>query len=88
MIGLIFAGFVPVPDDTAKTLLWIAGVELPTWARSVAESAMGALLPAFFLWFGGWVYYKVRHRDGLGFGDVKLVAMGGSFWVYVGRCSR
>lgn len=79
VIGLVFAGFVPVPDDTAKMLLWIAGVELPAWARSAAESAMGALLPAFFLWFGGWVYYKVRHRDGLGFGDVKLVAMVGSF---------
>ena len=39
----------------------------------------GALLPALVLWGGGWVYYKVRHREGLGFGDVKLVAMVGSF---------
>ena len=39
----------------------------------------GAVLPAFFLWFGGWLYFKMRHREGLGLGDVKLVAMVGSF---------
>ena len=35
--------------------------------------------PAFFLWGGGWLYFKIRHREGLGFGDVKLIAMVGSF---------
>ena len=44
-----------------------------------AESVFGAVLPAFFLWFGGWLYFKIRHREGLGLGDVKLVAMVGSF---------
>ena len=37
------------------------------------------ILPAACLWGGGWLYLKVRHREGLGFGDVKLVAMAGSF---------
>ena len=49
------------------------------WAQSLAESALGAALPAFFLWFGGWLYHKIRHREGLGLGDVKLVAMVGAF---------
>ena len=40
---------------------------------------MGAALPAFFLWGGGWLYEKLRHREGLGFGDVKLIAMVGAF---------
>jgi leader peptidase (prepilin peptidase)/N-methyltransferase len=40
---------------------------------------MGAGLPAFFLWGGGWLYQKVRHREGLGLGDVKLIAMVGAF---------
>ena len=39
----------------------------------------GRLVPAVFLWGGGWVYAKVRHREGLGFGDVKLMMMVGSF---------
>jgi leader peptidase (prepilin peptidase)/N-methyltransferase len=79
VLGLIFSAFVPVPDITAQAILWMAGVELSGWSRSFVESSVGATLPAFFLWLGGWLYFKVRHREGLGLGDVKLVAMVGSF---------
>ena len=79
VLGLCFAPFVPVRDFTAQLIFSLAGVQLPAWANSLAESAVGAALPAFFLWFGGWLYFKIRHRDGLGFGDVKLIAMVGSF---------
>jgi leader peptidase (prepilin peptidase) / N-methyltransferase len=79
VIGLAFSFFVPVPDITAQALLWLAGVEVSGIAKSPAESAVGALLPALFLWGGGWLYFKVRHREGLGLGDVKLIAMAGSF---------
>jgi leader peptidase (prepilin peptidase)/N-methyltransferase len=75
LAGLVFAFFVPVPDYVASVFLWTASASL----RSVAESALGAGLPAFFLWGGGWLYEKVRHREGLGFGDVKLIAMVGAF---------
>jgi leader peptidase (prepilin peptidase)/N-methyltransferase len=78
-LGLIFALFVKVPDITAQAILWMAGSELPEWSRSIAESVLGAVLPALFLWLGGWLYFKMRHREGLGLGDVKLVAMVGSF---------
>jgi leader peptidase (prepilin peptidase)/N-methyltransferase len=79
VLGLIFSLFVQVPDITASALLWLMGLEtLGRWA-SLAESLLGATLPALFLWGGGWLYYKVRHREGLGFGDVKLVALVGSF---------
>jgi leader peptidase (prepilin peptidase)/N-methyltransferase len=79
-LGLAIALFVPVPDITATALAWIAGLELPPgrW-QSLAEAAVGALLPAFSLWAGGWLYRKIRHREGLGFGDVKLIAMVGTF---------
>ena len=43
------------------------------------ESILGAALPALFLWFVRWLYEKVRHREGLGLGDIKLIAMVGSF---------
>jgi leader peptidase (prepilin peptidase) / N-methyltransferase len=77
--GLIFAWFVPVNDDVAQVLLWLTGLRgNPHWA-SVGESLIGALVPALFLWFGGWLYFKLRHREGLGLGDVKLVAMVGAF---------
>jgi leader peptidase (prepilin peptidase)/N-methyltransferase len=79
VLGLIFAWFVRVNDFSAMALLWLVGLQPPEKYHSLAESAMGAALPAFFLWGGGWLYEKVRHKEGLGFGDVKLIAMVGAF---------
>jgi len=79
VLGLIFAFFVPVPDITARAVLSLFGADIGDRMASVAEAAFGAALPALFLWLSGWIYEKVRHREGLGLGDVKLVAMVGSF---------
>lgn len=79
VFGLIFAFFVRVNDFSAVALLWLVGLEPPDKYRSIAEAAMGAALPALFLWGGGWLYEKVRHKEGLGFGDVKFIAMVGAF---------
>jgi len=78
-MGLIFAWFVPVPDYVATAIFWMIGLPLADRYHSIAESALGAFLPAFFLWGGGWLYLKIRHREGLGLGDVKLIAMVGAF---------
>jgi leader peptidase (prepilin peptidase) / N-methyltransferase len=77
--GLVLAWFVPVGDDIARGLLWLAGVHGNWQWTSVAEALLGAMVPGLFLWFGGWLYFKLRHREGLGLGDVKLVAMVGAF---------
>jgi leader peptidase (prepilin peptidase)/N-methyltransferase len=79
VLGFIFALFVPVPDNIGQSLLYLMGADVTGRAASVAEAAIGAGLPSFFLWFGGVIYFKLRHREGLGFGDVKLIAMVGSF---------
>jgi leader peptidase (prepilin peptidase)/N-methyltransferase len=79
LVGLVLAAFVPVQDETAPVLLWLIGVNPPERVRWVLEAVIGAGLPAFFLWGGGWLYEKVRHREGLGLGDVKLIAMVGAF---------
>lgn len=78
-MGLVFAYFVPVVDYTAPAIFSLTGVAASDQVRSVASSALGAGFPAFFLWGGGWLYQKIRRRDGLGFGDVKLIAMVGAF---------
>ena len=79
-IGLAFALFVPVPDIIAQSLYWlVTRDDLPDRIKPLAESAVGALLPALFLWGGGWLYFKLHRREGLGLGDVKLIAMVGSF---------
>jgi leader peptidase (prepilin peptidase)/N-methyltransferase len=79
VVGLVFSPFVPVPDVMAHLLFDVLGFRLPEWAMSLGESALGAGFPPLLLWVAGWIYLKVRHREGLGFGDVKLIAMVGSF---------
>jgi leader peptidase (prepilin peptidase) / N-methyltransferase len=79
VVGLVLSLFVAVPDVTAHAVLWLLGVEWPPRLASFAESALGAGAPSIFLWGGGWLYFKIRQREGLGFGDVKLIAMVGSF---------
>jgi leader peptidase (prepilin peptidase)/N-methyltransferase len=78
-LGFLFALFVPVPDNIGQSILFLLGVEVNGTAASVSEAAVGALLPAFFLWGTGELYFRIRHKEGLGFGDVKLIAMVGSF---------
>jgi leader peptidase (prepilin peptidase)/N-methyltransferase len=79
VLGLVFAWFVKVDDFSGRALLWFVGVQPTDKYGSLTEAAMGAALPAFFLWGGGWLYQKIRHREGLGLGDVKLIAMVGAF---------
>ncbi|MBZ5620368.1 MAG: prepilin peptidase [Acidobacteriia bacterium] len=78
LIGFAFSIFVEVPNAYAGALISMF-IGVSGRGQWIVESACGALLPALFLWGGGWIYEKVRHREGLGFGDVKLVAMVGSF---------
>ena len=79
LVGLGFAVFVPVPDITGEAILWMLGAEATGRVQWLTEAALGAALPSFFLWLGGWIYERVRHREGLGLGDVKLIAMVGAF---------
>jgi leader peptidase (prepilin peptidase)/N-methyltransferase len=78
-LGFLFALFVPVPGTFGSDVLGLLGVEVDGRTAWVIEAALGAALPAFFLWGAGALYSRIRHKDGLGFGDVKLVAMVGSF---------
>ncbi len=78
-LGLLLAWFIPVDDMIAQSFLLAGGIQLgPRWI-SVAESLLGAGLPAGFLWLGGMIFEKIRHKEGLGLGDVKMMAMVGAF---------
>ena len=77
--GLALSWVIPVSDGIANILFSIAGWPHNIHAMSLAESVLGAAIPSGFLWFTGAVYQKLRHREGLGFGDVKMVAAIGAF---------
>jgi len=78
-VGLALAWFVPVPDSTFQTIGAIAGFSITGHATGLLESLFGAIVPSGMLWFGGWLFEKLRHKEGLGFGDVKMLAMIGAF---------
>jgi leader peptidase (prepilin peptidase)/N-methyltransferase len=45
----------------------------------VGEAAIGATVASGSIWLVGWLYEKIRHREGLGLGDVKMIFMIGAF---------
>jgi prepilin signal peptidase PulO-like enzyme (type II secretory pathway) len=68
-----------VPDAVLRVLLHLRGHPPGGAAVSSLRNASG-LLPSVSL-FGllGWLFEKLRHKEGLGFGDVKMIAMIGAF---------
>jgi leader peptidase (prepilin peptidase)/N-methyltransferase len=75
-IGIVMSAFVPLDPGFAYLLL---PATLDVRWKSVGEAAVGAGLVSGIIWLVGWTYQKVRHREGLGFGDVKMIAMIGAF---------
>ena len=83
VFGLIFSLFVPV-NDLASQLL-PGAVSLPvssdiSWHfLSLLDSLLGAAVGASFIYGAGAIYMRWRGVEGMGFGDVKLMAMVGAF---------
>jgi leader peptidase (prepilin peptidase)/N-methyltransferase len=76
VLGLIVAWFVPMRGEFA--LFVVPYSWGPHWV-SVCEALIGAAVSSGSIWLAGWLYEKVRHREGLGFGDVKMIFMIGAF---------
>lgn len=77
--GITFSVFVPLPSGVADVGFLIAGGHPPAWLLSLTESLAGAILFGSSLYLIGEAYYRLRGIDGLGLGDVKLVAMIAAF---------
>jgi leader peptidase (prepilin peptidase)/N-methyltransferase len=79
-VGLLFACLVELADGTAE---WLArklfAYPPPVPVLSFFDSIFGAVLGGGLLWLVGEVYLKWRGREGMGFGDVKMMAMVGAF---------
>lgn len=82
-IGLLFSVFVPMRDLITGLVFDIAAIPVPAKHSqlifSVASSAMGAIIGGGFIWGVGALWKLVRGYEGMGFGDVKLMAMVGAF---------
>jgi leader peptidase (prepilin peptidase) / N-methyltransferase len=86
VIALVFSVFSLVPGPAYHlfpvnfqgnyTLLQL---DFQLGLRSLSNSLMGAAIGSGFLYAVAWIYLKLRKVDGMGLGDVKLMAMAGAF---------
>lgn len=74
-IGIIFAVFVMVPGLFGQLLL----ARSKLFWQSLFNAGLGALILAGPIWLLGIAYARLRKREGLGFGDVKLLVLLGVF---------
>jgi len=81
--GLIFSLFVPVSDVASQFLPGMLNLpisaDIATHIFSLLDSLLGAALGASFIYGAGAAYLRWRGAEGMGFGDVKLMAMVGAF---------
>ena len=82
-LGIVFSLFVPVNDLVSQFLPGIINLpvsqDLSGRILSLLDSLMGAAIGASFIYGAGAIYLRWRGTEGMGFGDVKLMAMVGAF---------
>jgi leader peptidase (prepilin peptidase) / N-methyltransferase len=82
-LGLIFSLLVPVNDLASQFLTSMVNLpisnDLTGRLFSLLDSFLGAALGASFIYGAGAIYLRWRGMQGMGFGDVKLMAMVGAF---------
>lgn len=79
-LGLLLSLFTRPTDGTA---LWLANrifaYPPPEPALSFADALIGAAAASGLLWLVAEGYFRARGREGMGLGDVKMMAMAGAF---------
>jgi leader peptidase (prepilin peptidase)/N-methyltransferase len=78
-LGLIFSLLVPVGGMPTFITRKLLALQWPLPLISFLDALTGAALGAFFIYAVGEIYFRLRHVEGMGFGDVKLMAMVGAF---------
>jgi leader peptidase (prepilin peptidase) / N-methyltransferase len=83
VLGLIFSLLVPVNDLASQFLPSLVSFPFSSYFSltlfSFADSLLGAIVGASFIYGAGAIYLRARGVEGMGFGDVKLMAMVGAF---------
>jgi leader peptidase (prepilin peptidase) / N-methyltransferase len=82
-LGLIFSLVVPVNDLASQLLPGLVSLPVSSdvsWHfLSLADAVLGAVVGASFIYGAGAIYLRARGVEGMGFGDVKLMALIGAF---------
>jgi leader peptidase (prepilin peptidase) / N-methyltransferase len=79
-LGLALSFFTKPTDGAA---LWLANYIFdfppPAPVLSFADAILGAALGSSLLWIVSEAYFRLRGREGMGLGDVKMMLMAGAF---------
>jgi leader peptidase (prepilin peptidase)/N-methyltransferase len=79
-MGLLLSLFTKPVDGTA---LWLSNhlfaFPPPMPVISFADALLGAVTASGLLWLVAEGYFRARGREGMGLGDVKMMAMAGAF---------
>jgi leader peptidase (prepilin peptidase) / N-methyltransferase len=79
-IGLLLSLVIFIPGPWVARALQAVGFSFPGERLvSFASSVVGAIVGGGILWLVGEAYFRVRGVEGMGFGDVKMMAMVGAF---------
>ena len=82
-LGVVFSLLVPVNDLASQFLPGMVSLpfsgDVSLRLVSLLDSLLGAALGASFIYGAGAIYLRWRGTEGMGFGDVKLMAMVGAF---------
>jgi leader peptidase (prepilin peptidase)/N-methyltransferase len=81
-LGMAFSIFVIVDGPAEwllQSLLNDLSADMAIRAASFVNALIGAAAGGLFIWGIGEAYFRVRGIEGMGFGDVKLMAMVGAF---------
>ena len=82
-LGLVFSFFVPVNDLASQLLPGVVSLpmnsSLSAHLLSFTDAVLGATVGSAFIYGAGAIYLRARGVEGMGFGDVKLMAMIGAF---------
>jgi leader peptidase (prepilin peptidase)/N-methyltransferase len=83
VLGILFSLIVPVSDLASRIMPGLVspamriGISWRLW--SLSDSLLGAAVGASFLYGAAAIYLRARGVEGMGFGDVKLMALIGAF---------
>jgi len=70
-----------LPDIITISILWI-GLIFNTFHlfTSLGNAVWGAVVGYLILWLSAWIFLHLRHKQGMGHGDFKMIAMVGAWF--------
>jgi leader peptidase (prepilin peptidase) / N-methyltransferase len=79
-IGILITAYLAQPSPLVARLFQAAGIDgANPHLLALAASLLGALIGGGLLWGVAEAYLRLRGIEGMGFGDVKMMAMVGAF---------